>query len=991
MKSKLSWSGLALLFNLPFVVLHAHRMAFDTYTHLFLADHYRQTWWSQWEPRWYLGFSMASYPPLTHQLIALISWPISQLIAWVAPAAEAFPGEFRWMGEESAYVLVLLGILMLCPHALRAMLTLVLGERAAAQTAWLGIFTPALALDAWTFGQLPMLTATLWLLWACAFGARFLRDGAGRDLLWAALFAGLMAVTHHGAFLLAPAFGGLVVITHFAKRRNALRHQLLTALRADGLRLIGWGIAAAGSVGFLMLPFLAWSRAQTLQTAIPHASRNNFFADPTAPPLFFWPMYGPLLLLLPMLLIWAWRTARWRPLALMLLGLMVYGVGGTTPMPRWTFGAGWEWLTYDRFALGAALLMLAPFGVWARRAPPWLARVFVGAVILSAYAAGGISLWKPLQPPAIDLIPLIRFLAEPAQQPYRYLTLGFGEQLGKLSAITANGSPDGNYHTARPLPELRASGLGALDGAVWIPDGLDALRPILQRAPRYGARWIFVNHPAYEPLLRDLGWVYRFDVGPAQAWENAAIQPAPPTPPATERWAEWLWGLAPMGLLAVLLSGALWRGRAQWRAWLPNLRQILLGLWVITLFLWWLNILIPGLRPNLYFAYQSVLIYAGEALAVMLIGVWGLERITSGGPRAPALAPYEIAFLTLYGVSALSGITSSSPALTAGFLMHGGVLLGVYWVLRQTRLAPVRLGMLFGALLVWQTLVAFRQVLTQTSATGLHDWYLHWPGVIAAAERGASVVGTLAGGRWLRAYGTLPHPNMLGGALMVLLGGVSAAYVSTGRRRWLLFIALGATTLVLAFSRAAWVAGGVALWWIWFTANPATRPPLRWLIAISLLAAAVMAWPLRAYVIARLTAMTSPAVSLEFNSLLERVLQLDLGMKALAQHPWLGVGAGAFPFWLATQHLPVQPIHFLPLHIMAEIGLFGGVLAVYAVVLFGGFLWRGRRVASPLQRVWAGVGLGLLTIALFDHYWWTAPPMSMWLMLALAQLRAHWD
>ena len=56
----LAWS---LAFNLPFVVLGVQRMAFDTYIHIFLADQYFQRWWSLWEPRWYLGFSMASYPP----------------------------------------------------------------------------------------------------------------------------------------------------------------------------------------------------------------------------------------------------------------------------------------------------------------------------------------------------------------------------------------------------------------------------------------------------------------------------------------------------------------------------------------------------------------------------------------------------------------------------------------------------------------------------------------------------------------------------------------------------------------------------------------------------------------------------------------------------------------------------------------------------------------------------------------------------------------
>ncbi len=982
MKSKIGLSGWALLFNAPFVVWHAHRLAYDTYTHIFLADHYRQAWWSQWEPRWYLGFSMASYPPLAHQLIALVSLPITQLIAWVAPAPEEFVGEFRWASEETAYVLILLTVLMLLPHAMRAFATPLVGQRAADNVAWLSLFTPALALSAWTFGQLPMLMATLWLLWACAYGARFLRFGAPRDLLLAVLLAGLLAVTHHGAFLLAPGLGGAVVLAQF-------KH-----LRQRFTRLALWVGLSAGTVWLLLLPFLDWSRGQVLQTAIPHSSRDNFFLNPEALGLFFAPMYGSLLFGLPILGRWAWRKARWRAVAGAGFGLFVFGLGGTTPLPRWVFGVGWAWLTYDRFALGAALMLILPLGVWLRRASPRAARLFVSTLIVSAYLAGGISVWNQLQPATIDLRPLIRFLDEPAQRPYRYLTLGFGEQFAKLSTLTTNGSPDGNYHTARALPELRASGLGALDGAVWTPAGADALSPFLQRANAYGLRWIFVNHSAYAAVLQKMGWVYRFDVGQVQAWEKADVPPAKILPPQSQRLVAIWWGGAPLSLLLTLGGAALWHGRKRWRTLLRWVRYIALGGWFITLWVWWVHIAQQGTIPDLYFTYQSVLVYGSDVLAISLLGLWGLDHITTAKRRLFTGQPHEWLFLALFGWCALSAFQSSSPALTLGFLAHGGLLIAMYWLLCRVRIAPGFLAWLGGGLILWQATVALRQVLTQTSTRGLQNLYLYWPGIIAATTRGASVVGTTLGGRWLRAYGTLPHPNLLGGALLVLLGMVGAVFIRTGQRRWLISVLLGASGLMLTFSRSAWVAGLVALGWLWFTAPPAAQQRVKQLVLASGLAFVVTALPLRDYLFTRATGFATPAANFEFTSTVERLLQLQVGLGVVQQHPFFGVGAGTLPHWLALnppigRRIPFQPIHFLPLHIAAEVGLPGGLLALLGVAALIYELWRRRRGATGAHALWGGLVLGLLTITLFDHYWWTTPPMGMLLVFTLAQWRSE--
>ena len=63
---------LALCFHGPFVAAGFYRFSWDASTHMFFADHYRRSWFALWEPRWFGGFSVSSYPPLVHQLLALL-------------------------------------------------------------------------------------------------------------------------------------------------------------------------------------------------------------------------------------------------------------------------------------------------------------------------------------------------------------------------------------------------------------------------------------------------------------------------------------------------------------------------------------------------------------------------------------------------------------------------------------------------------------------------------------------------------------------------------------------------------------------------------------------------------------------------------------------------------------------------------------------------------------------------------------------------------
>jgi len=295
--------------------------------------------------------------------------------------------------------------------------------------------------------------------------------------------------------------------------------------------------------------------------------------DLPARTFFFWPIYGWLIPLGPILAWVAFSHRRLATLGAAAAVLTLLGLGGTTSLPKVLFGSNWAWLTYDRFALWAGLCWLPLAGLWwtvmecrarergwpGQRTPEGRRGL---AALLTAGAAGvalfsaSLSIYKHSQPPELDLKPIADFLAAGDRKEWRYFTFGFGDQLARLSILTSATTPDGSYHTARTLPVLKQSGIGQIDGAVWSDRGVEGAYVFLERAEQWGVRWAFVNHHAYLPLLKAAEWQFRERLSnEVEVWE---LKPVPPRARdiMTERRAGvtlerlW-WGAVPLLLLFV--------------------------------------------------------------------------------------------------------------------------------------------------------------------------------------------------------------------------------------------------------------------------------------------------------------------------------------------------------------------------------------------------------------------------------------------------------
>ncbi len=277
------------------------------------------------------------------------------------------------------------------------------------------------------------------------------------------------------------------------------------------------------------------------------------------------------------------------------------------------------------------------------------------------------------------------------------------------------------------------------------------------------------------------------------------------------------------------------------------------------------------------------------------------------------------------------------------------------------------------------------------------------------------------GGRILRAYGTFPHPNMLGGFLaVVFVSGI--AYLVLGRNEIgkeegsryplslisyplssilylssLIIILLG---LMLTFSRTAWLGAGLGivtlfLWSFFFSDTRKLRPwfsglPLKTL-GILVGAGIVFVSVLHAQIFPRFDRATiahEGSVSERVQSLYDAKTVMD------ATSLFFGTGAGNFTerlLWLERER-PVwtlQPVHNVVVLILAEIGVIG----LFLWFLFLGTVllsWKKYLISKRQESVQVIFGIALLVLIpslLLDHWLWSSHfgIFFVFLLLGLSQ------
>ncbi|MBI5071400.1 O-antigen ligase family protein [Candidatus Falkowbacteria bacterium] len=406
------------------------------------------------------------------------------------------------------------------------------------------------------------------------------------------------------------------------------------------------------------------------------------------------------------------------------------------------------------------------------------------------------------------------------------------------------------------------------------------------------------------------------------------------------------------------------------------------GLYLFVFLLpWQTRLILRGGDLNGYWEYGTISIYATEillwAIFVLAATWWIVNKIQN--PKSKIQISNEIqnpksksaylliclfAFLLYSLVSILWSDSRSLALYVWHWLAEAAVL---FLILRAVKFDLVKLAWAFVASAIIQAGLGTWQFLSQSTFSSkwlgmaLHDPQVPGTFVVETALR-----------RWLRAYGSLPHPNMLAGFLSVAMFLSIWLYQKIGYGFKKLF--LPAVFAVLSFGLCATFSKSVIasfllvliLWWIIILARRQSKEIkinlLKFTLVFLVIAAIFGAtfWePVQTRIIG--------AERLEIKSTTERLSYFGEAWQLIKNHPLIGAGLGNYTLAVHNEINPnlqawdYQPVHNIYLLILAELGIIGFILWLALIFI----------LIKNLPVIRRPLFIMLLFIGLFDHYFWT--------------------
>jgi hypothetical protein len=550
------------------IIFHGTSMFFtlektyDAMIHLFFANHYATSWFEPWSYSWYTGFTVFGYPPLVHQTIGVLS-----LIGGL---------------KFGMFTVALIGVILFITGIYRFTKVLIPNKKIAGYAAIMAVFSSCFVETLHIFGQLPSIIGISVLLHALPEIYKWIKTGQRVYLFKSLALLAVTVTSHHVTpifgmvFFIFPLIG--TVIMDAARERVTSNNGVTfltfsTTLWKHLKRIVIFGTCSLVFFVGCIVPYWINSKENPItQVPIPHGSRDNFLEVSSSGLVFFIIPWGILLFLLPYFF-YRFYSKRLLFFGISFSLLFILGTGGTTPLPLKIMGENaFNILTLDRFTLWASIMALPLFGEFCYRftdgdykkllQQKWgaiLHRTTGGmlAICFIAIAVFTMTLGKfrPTQPDAIKMKSIVNFLNEDDHDRWRYLPLGFGDQMAWLSAQTDDTTVDGNYHSARRLPEFTSRAVERLENSKYQGiEGLGSLQQFLTVPEKFHLKYVFSNDKFYDPLLFFTGW-HRLSLleNGIAVWERSGIIPLPSILPKDDvpLFQKLLWGIVPFSTLII--------------------------------------------------------------------------------------------------------------------------------------------------------------------------------------------------------------------------------------------------------------------------------------------------------------------------------------------------------------------------------------------------------------------------------------------------------
>lgn len=311
----------------------------------------------------------------------------------------------------------------------------------------------------------------------------------------------------------------------------------------------------------------------------------------------------------------------------------------------------------------------------------------------------------------------------------------------------------------------------------------------------------------------------------------------------------------------------------------------------------------------------------------------------------------------------------TSRIIAAGFVL---LFLSIHLISFQRVLWALSIGSLVPSFLgIWQftTQQSLSSVLLGVSA---HPVF----------QAGTSIVAEPSG-RWLRAYGTFSHPNMLGGFCVLVIIALLLLLSIEKRRYYRMFaivvFCITVVALYMSYSRSAWIALSIVVA-VFFLQQELGKRVFIPLVSIP-------------FIFFILSTMYTPLIVTRFmggsinetQSISERVSGMHDALGVWKSAAFFGVGPGNYT--LALQHYvpnkPIwyyQPVHMVPVLVLSEVGIIGGLLGI--VLLY----WWYHLYPFLLRWRVGMLLLPLVPLLLVDHYLFSSYSglmlLSLWIGIA---------
>ncbi len=246
-----------------------------------------------------------------------------------------------------------------------------------------------------------------------------------------------------------------------------------------------------------------------------------------------------------------------------------------------------------------------------------------------------------------------------------------------------------------------------------------------------------------------------------------------------------------------------------------------------------------------------------------------------------------------------------------------------------------------------------------------------------ASNPGASIVASDTIGRWLRAYGSFPHPNIFGGYLVFILA-FTFLYSQLTENKWekigLYSIHIAAVfTLYTTLSRSAISAYVfVCIGFLLYALKNKIKNILL-LTVCSLIMGVIFGMLYQSIVYTR----SIPVSISETRSLSERQEGVEVAWELHRLKPLVGFGGGTYIHaWHANNSTlagyAYQPVHMVFFVALVEYGLIGTLFLLISFGLFIGFGMSRARTHRVLFFI-SGI-IPFIFISFFDHYLITLYP-----------------